>query len=145
MIRSLFSLALSSALGALLWALSKPLTGRLEPWDAEGAWLLYYPLGLVLAGLLAGAITGRIWAVWAGIVLGQMAYALWALPADPLMLLGLGFLLAYSVLALAGAALGNILRSSRSRASRRALPLPLPAPSAPASPLQGEGKTSVEK
>src|SRR3990172_9109460 len=126
MIRPLFVIALSAALGALLWVLSGPLTGRLEPWDAEGHWAFYYPTGLFLAGLLAGALTRRIGAVWEGIVLGQTAYALWALPADPLMLLGLGFLLAYSVLALAGAALGNILRSSRSRLSRRALPLPPP-------------------
>ena len=43
----MIALVVSAALSAAVWALSIPLTGKAEPWDAE---FPYYFVALVLAG-----------------------------------------------------------------------------------------------
>jgi len=104
------NLALSAVAGAAIWALSPVWSGQREPWDAGG---LYYPAALFLAGIVLGAIGPRaIWAHAVGIALGQLLYMLMFLPLGPLLLLGVVFLIAYSLLTLGGAALGVILRKA---------------------------------
>ncbi len=104
------NLILSAVAGAAIWALSPMLTGHAEPWDANG---LYYPAMLFVAGIVLGAIGPRaIWAHAVGIVLGQFLYMLIFLPLSPLMLLGIVFLLVYSLLTLGGAGLGSAFRKT---------------------------------
>jgi hypothetical protein len=86
-----------------IWALSMPLTGKTEPWDAESP---YYFVALAVAGGVSGAIVRRhLWAHYLGAVLGQVAYELAFLKLGPLFMLGLVFLAGYSLIFLASAAL----------------------------------------
>jgi hypothetical protein len=102
------NLAFSAAAGAAIWALAPVLTGHTEPWDSDG---LYYPLALFAAGIVLGSIGPRaIWAHAVGIVLGQLLYMVIFLPLGPLLLVGVVFLIGYSVLTLGGAGLGVAFR-----------------------------------
>lgn len=99
---------LAALIGAAVWALSPWITGHREPWDAEN---LYYVGALLGGGLLSGlAIPKPLWAHYAGSVLGQLIYTLVFLPVGPLLVLGAGFLLVYSLLFLAGALAGSLAR-----------------------------------
>ena len=94
--------------GAMVWALSPSLSGQVEPWDAKG---LYYSAALLIVGLTVGlARPKHVWSHYAGIVLGQLTYMLYFLPSDPLILVGVAFVAAYSIIALAGAASGAWFR-----------------------------------
>jgi len=64
--------------GLAVWALSVPLTGMREPFDAPG---LYYPLAMFLCGIGAALPAPRYW--WLaviGIFLGERLYAYLLLP-----------------------------------------------------------------
>lgn len=101
-IQSLAALVSGLVLGAMVWALSPALTGKVEPWDAEGT---YYYVCLLLAGFVAALICPqRFWLAPIGIFIRQFVYALAALPPAPLMALGAAFMALYSLVALAGAA-----------------------------------------
>lgn len=109
MTRSSIPAFLVSALAAAgVWALSPVVTGQAEPWDAGGA---YYATALVLAGLLAGlAFAAPLWMFYLGSIAGQLVYMLVFLPAGPLIVVGVGFLLVWSLVFLAGAWGGSRLR-----------------------------------
>lgn len=93
---------------AVIWASSAWLTGHEEPWDAEG---LFYVASLALCGVISGALIPKpVWAHYVGSVLGQALYELTFLPLGPLFVLGLGFLLGYSLLFLGGALVGSRVR-----------------------------------
>lgn len=107
--RALRAVFVAAGLGALIWALSVPLTGKAEPWDAESP---YYFVALALAGAVSGAIVPRhLWAHYLGAVLGQTAYELAFLKLGPLFPLGLVFLAGYSLIFLASGALVASFRS----------------------------------
>ena len=106
----LLNLALSTVAGAAIWALSPTLTGHAEPWDVDG---VYYPAMLFVAGIVLGAIGPRaIWVHAVGIVLGQLLYMVIFLPLGPLLLVGIVFLVGYSVLTLGGVVLSAAFRKS---------------------------------
>jgi hypothetical protein len=66
---------------------------------------------LVVAGAVAGAITPRpLWALYLGALIGQFGYELIIQRIGPLFLIGAVFLLAYSVIFLAAAALSGSIR-----------------------------------
>ena len=91
----------------MIWAASPVFTGELEPWDGS---MGYYALALALAGFLAALILPRrFWLAPVGVYLGQVAYLLLFLPKGPLMVVGLVFLVGYSLLALGGSALAYLL------------------------------------
>ena len=95
-------------LGAIIWGASPLLAGAMEPWDAESP---YYFISLFVAGGLAGLMFPRhIWVAFMGIVFGQLAYMLVALPTDPLLLLGVLFLFGYAMISLLGLALASWAR-----------------------------------
>ena len=101
--RAVLAALVSAALSATIWALSVPLTGKAEPWDAEWP---YYFVALAVAGGVSGAVVRRhLWAHYLGAVLGQVAYELVFLKLGPLFMLGLVFLAGYSLIFLASAAL----------------------------------------
>jgi hypothetical protein len=93
------------------------MTGRQEPWDAEGG---YYAGALLGAGVLGGLLLPRNsrWLV-AGIFLGQAVVLLGGVLIGPhsggLWPLGLAFLALYVMLALVGAMVGAGVRQLRSR------------------------------
>jgi hypothetical protein len=102
------SLLVSFILGALVWALSPTLSGHAEPWDAGG---VYYPVSLLLAGLLSGLIRPQyFWVHYLGVILGQLAFMLFFGPGGPLIIVGIVLLAVYSLIALAGAAAGAGVR-----------------------------------
>jgi len=106
--RAWTTVLVSAAAGALVWALSPWLTGYVEPWDADG---LFYAGALIVAGSVAGAITPRpLWALYLGALIGQLGYELIFLRLGPLFFLGAAFLLGYSVIFLAAAALAGSIR-----------------------------------
>lgn len=107
--QSVLAFLVSAAASALIWALSPLLTGRVEPWDADG---LFYPGSLVVAGLGAGVLMPKpLWAHYWGSIAGQLGYELLFLKPGPLVLLGAVFLLGYSAIFLLAAALAAYLRS----------------------------------
>ena len=94
--------------GAMVWALSPSLSGQIEPWDAKG---LYYSAALLIVGLIVGlARPKHVWSHYAGIILGQLTYMLCVLPGGLLIPVGVAFVAAYSIIALAGVASGACLR-----------------------------------
>lgn len=102
------ALVVSAALSATVWALSLPLTGKPEPWDAESP---YYFLALGVAGAISGTVVPkRLWAHYVGAVLGQVAYELAFLKLGPLFIVGLLFLAGYSLIFVAAAAIVASLR-----------------------------------
>lgn len=106
--RAAFAFAIAFATGAGIWALSPVLTGHSEPWDAEG--FMYFG-SLIVAGVVAGALAPRpLWAHYLGAVFGQLTYELVFLKLGPLVLIGALFLLGYSLLFLAGAAVAAHVR-----------------------------------
>ncbi len=104
------TIGIAAAAGASIWVLSLPLTHHREAWDAGGG---YYPVGLVVAGLLAGMLAPKpLWAHYVGAVLGQLAYMLIFLPTGPLIAVGIIVLLVASTLFLLAAAIGGYLRNN---------------------------------
>ncbi|MEW6681316.1 MAG: hypothetical protein AB1451_00125 [Nitrospirota bacterium] len=102
------TLLVSAVAGALVWALSPWLVGHPEPWDADGP---FYLLALVTAGSFAGLLAPRpLWAHYIGAFAGQLIYELLFLSMGPLFVLGAAFLLAYSLVFSAAAALAAYLR-----------------------------------
>jgi len=104
------------AIGAAIWLLSPLITGKREPWDAEGG---YYAGALLGAGLLGGLLLPeQARGFVAGIFVGQVLVLLGGVLSDPssggLWPLGLMFLALYSLLALLGATLGSAVRRLRS-------------------------------
>lgn len=83
-------------------------TGHAEPWDAGG---IYYFAALALAGLVSGFIAPKpIWMLYVGSIAGQLLYQVLFLPSGPLMVVGLAFLVAWSLVFLAGVYGGSHLR-----------------------------------
>ena len=108
MSRNRAAFVLSAVLGFVIWALSRPITGRVEPWDADSP---YYYVALILAGVVSGfAIPADKRAHYLGVVSGQTLYALIFLPGSGLFILGVLVLFVYSLLYLAGAAVVMRLR-----------------------------------
>ena len=112
---SLLAFFVASASAFIVWALSPWLTGFSEPWDAPG---IYYPVALFLAGTASGVITGKpLWAHYTGGVFGQFFYEILFLPMGPLAVVGLLFMVVWSLLFLLGACLGALMRSRYRSAS----------------------------
>jgi hypothetical protein len=108
-------------LGAAIWLVSPLITGRREPWDAEGG---YYPAALLVAGVLGGLLAPRHWPYVAlSVFAGQVIVLLAGVMAEPasggLWPLGVLFLAFYSVLALLGAGLGAGVRRFGGRGEDR--------------------------
>ena len=109
---------LSAVAGFALWAFSDRLTGHAEPWDGSANTALYL-LILFFIGLgVMFTSRGRIRSPYLGVVLGQIAFGLTPIVACPafgalcdsepnLAPLSVIVLLAYSLPALGGAALGR--------------------------------------
>jgi hypothetical protein len=113
--RAALAFVVAAVLSGSIWALSPLLAGDAEPWDSDGP---YYAAALVLAGAASGAAVPRsLWAHYLGAVAGQLGYELLFLPGGPLLLVGVLFLLVYSILFLAAAAFAAYLRV---RVGRRA-------------------------
>ena len=109
------ALVVSAASSAAVWALSIPLTGKAEPWDAE---FPYYFVALVLAGAISGAVVPKHpWAHYVGAILGQVAYALAFLKLGPLFIVGLVFLVAYSLIFVAAAIVAWLRRDPPNEAT----------------------------
>jgi hypothetical protein len=109
------ALLLGCALGIAIWLLSPVITGRREPWDAEGG---YYVGALLVAGVLGGLGVPPHWvSVAVGIFVGQAVVLVGGVVAQPasggLWPLGLVMLAGYSVLGLVGAGIGMGLRRLR--------------------------------
>ena len=110
--RAVLALIVAAALAAAIWALSVPITGHGEPWDAEA---LYYPVALGVTGVISGAIIPKpLWAHYVGAILGQVAYELVFLKPGPLFMVELVFLAGYSIVFVLGAALAAFVRRLRS-------------------------------
>jgi len=93
---------------AVVWGLSPLITGHLEPWDAGG---LYYVGALTVTGIVAGGLFPRpLWAHYLGSVIGQLTYELIFLKLGPLFVIGIVFLLGYSVVFFVAAAIAARVR-----------------------------------
>lgn len=109
------TIAVSALAAGLVWASSPWLVGRLEPWDADGH---FYALALLVAGSVAGLLSPRpLWAHYVGAVVGQLAYEALFLRVGPLFVLGVVFLLGYSLVFLLAAGVAANLRARLSAPS----------------------------
>ncbi len=107
------TMLVAAVASASLWAVSPALTGQAEPWDADG---VFYTGALAVAGLISGALRPRpFWAHYVGSVVGQLAFQVLFLSVGPLVLLGAAFLLGYSTIFLAAAALAAAVRGRLTR------------------------------
>jgi peptidoglycan/LPS O-acetylase OafA/YrhL len=50
--RTLVPVVFAAVSGAALWVAASVVTGRREPWDASIYWSVFYPLALLVCGLL---------------------------------------------------------------------------------------------
>jgi hypothetical protein len=99
--RAAVTFVVAAVLGATIWLLSPWVTGHSEPWDADG---IFYLGALVITGLIAGIVSPKpLWAQYIGSFIGQLSYELLFLKVGPLVLVGVGFLLAYCLLFVAAA------------------------------------------
>jgi hypothetical protein len=106
--RAFLCALIAAALGAAIWALSIPVTGKAEPWDSNGP---YYLVALAAAGLISGAtMRDHLVAQYVGVIVGQALYELLFLPMGALFVLGLAFLAGYSVIFLGAAAAAASIR-----------------------------------
>ncbi|ARS54647.1 hypothetical protein [Kushneria konosiri] len=113
---SLLTFSVAMATGAAIWALSPLTNGHTEPWDSG----LYYSVALVLAGIASALVTsGPLSALHAGCLTGQILFAMTLLPIEPLFIVGIGFLLAWSLLFLASAWLCLVVSPMLIRAFRQ--------------------------
>lgn len=111
--RQWVTILISTLAAASVWALSPWLAGHREPWDAES---YYYPVALLIAGAIAGYIAPRpLWAHYVGAVVGQIVFQAVFLRIGPLFLLGVVFLLGYSVVFLLAAGIAGWMRRPYSR------------------------------
>ena len=103
-----FAPAIACALGAAIWLLSPAITGHREAWDAPGP---YFPVALVVAGVIAGALKPcRPWRAGMWIYLGQVTAMLLMSRGDfGLLPLGLVVLVGFTLLSVAAAAVGGWL------------------------------------
>ncbi len=100
----------SAVSASAVWALSIPVTGHTEPWDAGP---LYYPVALAVGGAVAGILVPRHpLAHYIGAIFGQAVYEWVVLEPGPLFLLGLAFLAGYSIVFLAAAAIAGARRKA---------------------------------
>ena len=107
--RAWSTVLVSAGASALVWALAPSLTGHREPWDAEG---LFYVVALLVTGSLAGLLAPKpLWAHYLGALVGQLGYQVAFLHIGPLMVLGVAFLLGYSVVFVVAAAVAGYLRT----------------------------------
>ena len=98
---------LSAIFGALIWIFSPLFTGQIEPWDSQSS---YYYISLFSAGVVAGfAYPKRTGAVFSGVVLGQFLYLFLFLSPGLLALIGIGSMLFFGTLSLAGAIVGTFI------------------------------------
>jgi len=105
----IYPILISAIFGAAVWALSPAMTGKLEPWDADG---IYYLVSLGLAGFISACIAPKpLWALYVGAILGQVLYGLIFLPLGPLAVIGLAFLTVWSLVFLLAAFLGSRVRA----------------------------------
>ena len=103
--RPLIAAVVAASISAAVWALSLWITGHNEPWDAES---LYFVAALFAGGLISGALVPKpLWAHYVGSVSGQVIYELLFLKVGPLLVLGIAFLLGYSLFFLTGAFVGS--------------------------------------
>jgi len=99
----------AAVLSALIWALSPALSQHAEQWDANGP---YYVFALVVAGAISGGSSPKpLWAHYLGAVSGQATFEAVFLSVGPLFMLGLLFLLGYSVVFLVAAAAAGFVRT----------------------------------
>ena len=103
------TMGVSVVAGALIWALSPWLVGHSEPWDAGGQ---FYGISLSIAGSVSGWLCPRpFWAHYFGAFVGQLVYEVIFLRVGPLFILGVAFLLGYSLIFLGAAAAAAYLRA----------------------------------
>jgi len=101
--RYLLNLVIGVTAGFLIWLLSMPLIGQAEPWDGEGVGFVYYPLALLLAGVLSALPSPKYFVVGSlGVFLGQLIQIILFQPSGGLWLVGLVFILLYLLASLLG-------------------------------------------
>lgn len=109
---AVLAIVVAAGLSAAVWALSIPITGKSEPWDAEPP--LYYVVALTIAGVVGSVLVPKHpWAHYVGAIVGQAAYELAFLKLGPLFVFGLPFLAIYSLISFAAAAIVISFRKNR--------------------------------
>ncbi len=111
----ILAFAVAAVLGAAIWAASPLLVKEAEPWDAdEGLNFLYYPAALLSVGLICGLfVKSAHLAIYAGLLAGQIVYMFSFLPSGPLIVLGLIYLAAISILAVVGSVIAQVIVQRR--------------------------------
>ena len=105
-----FALAGAAISAGFVWFLFSNTNEQIEPWDSQAG---PYAACLIFVGLLNGVIfKGPVWAQYVGAVVGQFLAMLVLGQLGALIIIGLLFLMLYTLLFLAGAFFGSALRRS---------------------------------
>ena len=75
--------------GAVLWQMAAMLGGRREAWDSSLYWVVSYPLGMVVAGVLGYLHPDRAWRWGLTLMLAQAVVLAFAAASFGLLPLGL--------------------------------------------------------
>jgi hypothetical protein len=98
----LINFTIGCFLGFIIWSISPIVTGEIEPWDAQGTAIYYYPLTLFLSGFLGSLFYPKSFKATAyGVFVGQVLFLL-SLGLAPLFLVGIIQLAFCSLIALLG-------------------------------------------
>jgi len=115
-VSSLAGWLLSFAGGALLWSVATQRSGGREPWDTGEYWAIHLPIACALCGLLGFAFPERPWRWALAVMLAQMP-VMWAAHGfGSLWIAGTVMLLVLALPGILIAALGSMIRRSRSPA-----------------------------
>jgi len=107
---------LSFVAGVLLWSVATVSAGGREPWDTGEYWSIYLPIACGLSGLLGFVFPERTWRWAVAIMLAQMPVMWLAHGIGSLWIPGILMLLVLALPGILIAALGALIRRSRSAA-----------------------------
>lgn len=112
--RSKLNIIIGFICGFLLCALSKIILGTSEPWDAEGIAILYYPISLLLVGVISALPSPKHFLLGCvGIYFGQVAQALLFQASGPLWFIGAIYGLVFLLLSALGGLIVYAINHSR--------------------------------
>jgi hypothetical protein len=112
--RSIRTLYVALAGGAVLWIATMAATGRSEAWDSPYYWSITYPLGIVFAAVLGFLVPERPWRWGIAIIMIQLPVVMFTSGNSwNLLPLGAAVFLAMSLPAVVAASVAGRLRRWR--------------------------------
>lgn len=101
--------------GCVYWQIAAEMTGASEPWDAPSYWSFWYPVSLGMSVVAGVLFRPGAWWVGALLTFAQLPIMFLNTGAGPLMAVGILFLAALAIPAMALSYLGGWIADRRAR------------------------------